>query len=397
MNWQKRKALRSAVCMMIMGCLPLQTGYANVGLGGEAESSRLQGRFIIRNDVIEPEIDRGERALYRLLPGIPFPNFASAAVIRGPDDLYRAWVTYEEDSQKKHTAFGLSEENLNRLHEQTGEVPPAKTPVPADSLFSVLLKDGTKLTGRVVQEDEVSVTIVTPAHLEVKVPKSSIVSIKPVQGRIVEGVFHRFDPNYSRLMFAPTGRPLRRGEGYFSDYYVLFPGISYGITDYVSFMIGMSVVPGLGLSDQLRYVAPRIGIRASDEFAVSAGALYVSVEDVAAGIVFAVGSIGRQDKSFTAAIGLGYTKEEEEEFKFAEHPILVVGGNVRLSNSIALVSENWFITGEGLGLDEQPFAIAVRFFGDRLAVDAGLIIIGKVLEEGFPIPWLSFVYNFGRR
>jgi len=63
---------------------------------------------------------------------------------------------------------------------------------------------------------------------------------------------------------------------------------------------------------------------------------------------------------------------------------------------MALVSENWFITGEDWGLGQQPFGIAIRFFGDRVAADVGLILIGEVLEEGFPIPWLSFVYNFGR-
>jgi len=269
--------------------------------------------------------------------------------------------------------------------------------MPSDSLVSISLKDGTTLKGSIVQEDEVSITVVTIGGLEVNVPKSSVVSTKPIRGRVAEGVFYRFDPNYSRLMFAPTGRPLRKGEGYFSDYYVCFPGISYGVTDQLSLMVGVSIVPGLGLTEQLRYVAPRIGIQTSDDFAVSAGVLYVSVGgEFSAGIAFAVGSIGQQDKSFTAGMGLGYVKEEEGEFEFAEHPILMLGGNVRLSDSVALVSENWFITGQDFDLGKQPFGIAIRFFGDRIAADVGLILIGEILEEGVPIPWLSLVYNFGR-
>ena len=113
-------------------------------------------------------------------------------------------------------------------------------------------------------------------------------------------------------------------------------------------MAGFSVIPGLGLTEQLKYVAPRIGIQTSDEFAVSVGALYISAKDVAAGIAFAVGSIGQQDNSFTAGIGLGYTKAEEEEFKFDEHPIIMLGGNIRLSNSIAFVSE--MVAARGLAM-----------------------------------------------
>ncbi len=268
---------------------------------------------------------------------------------------------------------------------------------PSDSLLSISLKDGTILKGKIIKENETTIIVITMGSIEVKVPKSSIVSINQIRGRLTEGVFYRFDPNYSRLMFAPTGRPLRRGDGYFSDYYVFFPGISYGITSNISFMAGASVIPGLGLTEQVKYIAPKIGMQTSDKFAISGGALYVSVMDeFTAGIAFVVGSIGQQDKSFTVGIGLGYTKEESEKFKFAEHPIAILGGNIRLSNSIALVSENWIITGGGFDFSEQPFGLAIRFFGDRLSADVGAILIGEVLKEGFPIPWLSIVYNFGR-
>jgi hypothetical protein len=59
------------------------------------------------------------------------------------------------------------------------------------------------------------------------------------------------DPNYSRLLFAPTGRPLRAGDGYFSDYELLFPGVAYGLTDNVTLAGGVAIVPGLGLGEQL--------------------------------------------------------------------------------------------------------------------------------------------------
>ena len=67
--------------------------------------------------------------------------------------------------------------------------------VPSDSLLSISLKDGTTLNGKIVKKDETTITVVTPGGLEVKVPKSSIVSIKPIRGRVTEGVFYRFDPN----------------------------------------------------------------------------------------------------------------------------------------------------------------------------------------------------------
>ena len=191
----------------------------------------------------------------------------------------------------------------------TGKLYAQKQEVSPDSLVTISLKDGTTLTGKIVQEDEASITVVTAAELEVKVPRSSIISIKLSRARVVKGKLYRYDPNYSRLLFAPTGRPLRKGEGYFSDYYVFFPGIAEGLSDNLSFMAGMSIFPGLGFGEQLIYFAPSIGVQASEKFAASAGALYISLwGDCAAGIAFAVASVGEQDKSFTTGIGLGYTK-----------------------------------------------------------------------------------------
>jgi len=59
---------------------------------------------------------------------------------------------------------------------------------------------------------------------------------------------------------------------------------------------------------------------------------------------------------------------------------------VHLSNSVSLASENRIITCGNFDLGTQPFSVAVRFFGEHIAVDMGAIIMLEILEEGFPIP-----------
>ena len=260
-----------------------------------------------------------------------------------------------------------------------------------DSLVSISLIDDTQLEGIVIQETETHVFVETLAGLEVKVPRASIVAIEKHHA----GAFFLPDPNYSRLMFAPTGRPLRRGDRYFFNHYVFFPGMAYGLTDHFTMLGGVSFIPGLGLDDQVLSVAPKFGLYASDEVALSAGVLYMHVAGNAGGMAFVVGTKGTPDKSFTCGIGLGYIAEEGEDVDFAEHPVLLLGGNIRLSKSMALVLENWLITGGDFKLDQQPLGLALRFLSSKIAVDVGAIIVGEVIKEGFPIPWLSFVYNFG--
>jgi hypothetical protein len=120
---------------------------------------------------------------------------------------------------------------------------------------TITLKDGGTLVGTVVQEDETSVTLRTASGAELKLPREAIGS------RELRGANPRLpaaspfsDPNESRLMFAPTGRPLGKGNGYFSDHYVLFPGFAYGLTKNLSVAGGVSVIPANGISDQVFYV-----------------------------------------------------------------------------------------------------------------------------------------------
>ncbi len=264
-----------------------------------------------------------------------------------------------------------------------------------DSLVSISLQDGSTLKGSIISKDETTTTILTIGGLEIKVPNNLISAIVELRGIVQNGSFLRFDPNYSRLIFGPTGRPLRQGEGYFADYYVFFPSFSYGFTDNFTFMAGMSILPGADLSEQIVYLAPKIGIWAAEDLAFSAGVLYISIFDEGgAGVAFTSATFGEQDKSFTAGLGLGYLKREDGSFEFAEYPIIMLGGNIRVSNSIAFVGESWLILGNNVSMSEQPFAFALRIFGDNLAADVGVILVGEALEDGVVIPWLSIVYNF---
>ena len=54
----------------------------------------------------------------------------------------------------------------------------------------------------------------------------------------------------------------------------MFPSVAYGLTDNLSISGGMSIIPALGLSEQLFYVAPRLGKQFSDRLAVATGVLW---------------------------------------------------------------------------------------------------------------------------
>jgi hypothetical protein len=264
----------------------------------------------------------------------------------------------------------------------------------AGPVVTVELQDGSRLVGRVIAEDEDRLRVRTPSGLEVDVLRSTIATLRPASAPALSR--RRPDPNYSRLMFSPTGRPLRKGDGYFSDYELVFPGFAVGVTDTFSLAGGVSTIPAIGLGEQLFYVSPKLGFNLSDRAAVSVGVLLAGAgwdDDFdSVGIAFAVGTFGSPDRSLS--LGFGLARELGTDYADTE-PILMLGGQARLSDSIALVSENWFLLGGDLRMSEQPLGVALRFFGERLSADVGVVLIGELLDEGFPVPWLSVSYHFG--
>jgi hypothetical protein len=77
--------------------------------------------------------------------------------------------------------------------------------------------------------------------------------------------------------------------------------------------------------------------------------------------------------------------------ELSDDPSLVIGGEVQLSNSIKLITENWFPP----KMDGGLVSFGIRFFGESIAGDFGLMRSTNSSSSGFPfLPWVGFVYNF---
>jgi len=270
---------------------------------------------------------------------------------------------------------------------------PAQQPrLPAADTVVVELRlsDGSTLTGRVVATTDSSCTLVTAAGLTVVVPLRSLASWRP-EGRwgAYGGRFGHADPNRSRLFLAPTARTMPRGEGYVGDYYLFFPVVGYGIADRVTLSGGMSIIPGLQIDQQLLYLAPKIGLVQTPKFSLAAGALYMRLHwsdllDAWGGIAYGVATFGSEDAAVTVGLGWPFASGET-----ARDPWIMAGGEQRVSNRVKLVVEGWKFPGS----TDVPVVGGVRFIGERIAVDFGLVgVLGSDMTG--VAPWLDFAVNW---
>ncbi|HEX8429747.1 MAG TPA: hypothetical protein VF625_00615, partial [Longimicrobium sp.] len=168
------------------------------------------------------------------------------------------------------------------------QTPAAPLPAAADTLREIRLSDGSVIYGRIESADGDRVVIVTTAGARVEVARANVRSVRVARGKVRDGVVWREDPNPTRLFFAPTGRNLRAGEGYFGVYELFFPFVTFGVTDRITIAAGTPVIPDL--IAELGYIAPKVQIVASPNTNISVGAFAFlsAAETGAAGILYGV-------------------------------------------------------------------------------------------------------------
>jgi hypothetical protein len=259
------------------------------------------------------------------------------------------------------------------------------------TVVELRLSDGSAIAGRVVAASDTAFTLVTPAGLRVLVPRRSLASWRAVRGVVVGGRLRRADPNVNRIFFAPTARTLKRGDGYFGDYYLLIPSVGYGVTDRITVAAGMSIIPGISLADQMYFVAPKVSLVQSPTFGLAAGVMYAGVGlktgGGSGGIAYGVTTLGGEDGALTVGLGGPFSGGHGG----SPRPWAMFGGALRRRDRTKLLAEVWKFPGS----DEMPGVFGIRFIGDRMGVDFGLMHVFGADMGSWPfVPWLDFVVHW---
>jgi hypothetical protein len=283
--------------------------------------------------------------------------------------------------------------------------PLAVAQVPADTthLERIELVDGSTLVGVVIAETATDLTLRTSGGLEVTVPLGQVRRRVSFAGRIEGGRVVVYDPNRTRLLFTPTARALGAGEGYLAVYQIFLPFVAFGITDEVSLAGGTVLFPEA--FGRVLYLAPKATLIDRGDLAVAIGGIgfgvFMDDERTTFGLGYGVVTYGGLERSVTAGAGFAFAEGD-----VASGAVLTLGGELQLSNSVKLLTENYLIPFRESYYDgrvrertryEPVLSAGVRFFGQRLAVDlAGITSPELIGDSTFPFfPWVGFAYNFG--
>lgn len=335
----------------ILICLTAAFGLAWLDNSADYGAAHAQGvarRLVVLHPALGPMISAELNARYQL-----FGNIQDLVAVKcyekpGGDFELRVMTASHMVIKKQPAKDG------NRLRQDIGRRVTAmqQTPVPDPALtvapvyplsisgpepgglVKVVLDDETVLNGQIKFVTADTVGLMTPSGVAIALPETKIRDLHASllsNGR--GGKYYRADPNSTRLLFAPTGRGLRSGQGYFADYWIFFPTLAIGMSDFLGVGAGMSIFPGA--SSQLLYVAPKISFTPSESFSFATGFLYLGIpesDDITLG--YGVITLGSSEAALTGGFGVPLTQDSDEF-------IFLIGGELQTSNRTKLITENW--------------------------------------------------------
>jgi hypothetical protein len=264
-----------------------------------------------------------------------------------------------------------------------GQGPPAVIEIPAvDVTQELLLNDGSRMIGRVQSIGNGDFVFRTVTGAEMTVEVATVRSLGTTTGHVIRGEWWEDDPNTTRLFFAPTARSLKRGEAYFGVYEVLLPFVQVGVTDRFSVGGGTPLIFAGG--DQPFWITPKFQL-ASGPTSAAVGILhFFNVGEDNLGIAYGVVTRGNNDRAFTVGAGYAYARDDGND---QGAPVLMLGGEHRVSRRMKVVTENYVFKGGGF------VSGGLRFFGERLSADFGLVT--PLFEDALVVfPMINFVRKF---
>jgi hypothetical protein len=208
-----------------------------------------------------------------------------------------------------------------------------------------------------------------------------------------ESTIQGASPNDTRLLFAPSARSLKAGQGYIGNYDFLFPIVAVGIADVISVAGG---VTGMIFGDGVvYYFAPKFTPLQFQYLDVAIGALFIGNSEEGsfdAGITYALLTYGISPASITLGGGWGYTDED-----VGHTPIFMIAGEFWITKNIKFITENWVASESIMSMKTEP---SLHFFGLRF-MDS---FVCTDMAVGYPansenaerklIPWIGIAVNF---
>ena len=353
-------------------------------------------KTLVVSPIVGEAIDLEEKKKFGLFPQysadtfkearfVQYPNADGGSSTNNPIVLQTTLVSGEVLTKLFTNVefLGVGDLIERRQKELETYLSPGQSAITSDSLggnYSVELLSGSSFIGKLIAQRENELEFMTKDLGRLTVQKANI---RRLQLLTATQALHGWEPvgNGTRIFFAPTARPLRKGEGYVQNIDIFLLGANYGITDNISFGVLVPVLPGVGLS--VFALTPKVSFQVQDKLHVGGGILYASDFRSGGGVGYGVATYGSADNNVTLGLGYGFASGD-----ISSSPVVVVGGATRISRRISLLNETYIYTGGLAGL------LGFRVAATRLSGSLGILYATEI-DQIIPA-YAEVTYRIGK-
>jgi hypothetical protein len=263
--------------------------------------------------------------------------------------------------------------------------------VEEDSAYIQIMtfKDKSTLIGRVTTIDDTTIEFQTTTGGVTKFAKADITGIKRVAvSAIKDGIYWYPNPQASRLLLMQTGRTLEASKFLFSDYWLFFPSLEYGLLEHFSVGSGFSIFPIF--DSRVIFFTAKAGLEVYRNINI-AGGIWHTIDINSSsygGLRYGVCTLGSADNHLNFTYGEWYQEEENE----GDNSVFVVGGQWRFVPGLALAGERWSNFGE----NTVSWLAGVRGLGDRSTFGLGIMTEYSRgnWSDRYTVPYMDFIFTF---
>lgn len=246
----------------------------------------------------------------------------------------------------------------------------------------VTMNNGEEFIGEVNYKND-EVLVLNSVNGELKL---IVLQISKIEDYTYEGEFLFPSSHETRYFFGPSAIPLKKETGYYHNVYVVGNFVNYGLSDNFSIGGGFEFI-SLMLGYPAYFLTPKVGFIVDDKIYVGGGVILAGVagEDHAF-LAYGVSTFGTSESN--VSVGFGYGKVGD-----LPGQAIMFSGTQRVSNSIALLTENYIFNDSGTKYYHGVHGF--RILSKDNSFDFGIFVSSEFSGEALPaLPYVAYSRAF---
>jgi hypothetical protein len=225
-----------------------------------------------------------------------------------------------------------------------------QTPANVSNIFIIRLKDGTRLKGRIIEQNTEQSKIQTENMGLVTVKANQIVSMELTNNNQPDGEKTYYENRFiDRIHLTPTAFPMTKGDIDYHNYYLYYNEVSVALGSRVSVGIGTAIIPFVSISNVFPYnLKAKATLISTEKIHFSVSGYLIGANNANTTLIIPTLTIGKKESFFNIAplfytgnnfsgsfgLSLGYMKKTSPNLTFFSENFFALGSSIERANSI---------------------------------------------------------------